>query len=534
VSSRLAAALCAVTVAGALVTAVSAPAYAATATASPIRYVLPATDRATDVLAVGSEVWVAAGNSILIASPVTGQVRKTVTGVLGATGLALAPDGQSVYVSSSTASRIVQVGVAGDVLGSWPSQACPGKSAIVGGALYYAYGCDSNGHGVGRMDLATQEDASLLTDYSAQSLTAAGSTLVTYTAGSGGPVTSYAVGADGSLTKNATVFADTVYDAELSPSGTELIVTSYGGGYGVARYNAATLAPAGTFATDPYPDAVAWSPDGSEFAGVQNAHYDSAPVRVFADSDGSPVMTTTGAGTLDYASSAHEASWSADGKYLYSVAQSYSGPPTLVVTPTAGQARSTVTVAVRAAAAYGKNATVTVTAARRAHMPVTVTVTQNGTATSRTLTTDAAGVATWSLPVRADGTVTASAGATLAYLAATGSAKFTTPSALTGKLTGYARMTGGVAHYSSVSKVRDLLQILPARPGKVTVSLQHRSGSSWRTDQTQTFATAANGTELIILKRGSRKVTYRLVARAVADAAAGASPSVTSPSFVVD
>jgi hypothetical protein len=479
-------------------------------------------------------VWIAAGNSVLIASPATGQVRTTVTGVLGAKGLTVAPDGQSVYVSSSTASKIVQIDTAGAVLGSWASQACPGKSAIVGGALYYAYGCDSSGHGVGRMDLSSHEDASLVTDVFARSLTAAGSTLVTYDSDSGGPLISYAIGSDGSLTKNATLFGNQAYDAELSPSGSELIVTYYGSGYGVARYDAATLTLAGTFPTDPYPDAVAWSPDGTRFAGVEDALYDSVPVRIFADADGSLVTTTTSAGKLTYRSQAHEASWSADGKYLFSLAQEYAGPATLVVTPTSGQSAAPVSIGVKPAPAYGKNMILTVRAAGWVHAPVTVTVTQNGAVTSRTLTTDGSGIATWSLPAKANGTATVTAAATLDHLAATGSAKFTTPSALTGRLTGYAKITGGVAHYTSASKVRAPLQIMPARSGRITVSLQHRSGTKWRTDQTLTLATTSSGVQVIVLKRGAKKVTYRLVARAVADPIAGASPTLVSPSFMID
>ena len=107
----------------------------------------------------------------------------------------------------------------------------------------------------------------------AKSLTAAGSTLVTYhPSGSGYPVVSYTIGPDGALTENKRLDGTMAYDAELSPDGSRLLVTDYRNGYGVARYHATTLDPDGTFATGAYPDAVAWSPDGARFAGVLSAH----------------------------------------------------------------------------------------------------------------------------------------------------------------------------------------------------------------------------------------------------------------------
>jgi hypothetical protein len=514
----------------------AAPAHAAgVATASPLRFALPGTDQATDVLAVGSDVWISAGNSVLITSR-TGQVKKTVTGILGAKGLTLGPDAQSVYVSSGSAATIVEVSVAGAIMGSWTSQGCPGKSAIAAGALYYAYGCAPSTTGVGRLDLTAHTDTSVLTSSSAQSLTAAGSRLVTYTSGgSGREMTSYTIGSDGSLTKNASVRTGTMYDAEVSPDGSQVIATDYDHvGYGLARYDATTLALNGTFATGPYPSAVAWSPDGTRFAGVLDAHYETRPVQVFSAADGTVVTRSTAAGTASYQSQARAAAWSADGKYIFSLVQGYSEAAALIVTPAAGQATSALTVSVAPAGAYGKNATVTVRAPKRPGTAVTVTVTQNGVPATRTLRTNSSGVATWSLPAKASGTVAATVAADLSYLAASGTARFATPSALTARLAGATRVSKGVAHYKSISAVRANLQIQPKRYGKVTVTLQHRSGRSWKTDHKATLTTDANGAVSIYLKKGSRKVTFRLVVKAAADSAAGASPTLVSPPFIVD
>jgi hypothetical protein len=532
--SRLAASLVTAALAATVLTGTT-PAHAAgVATAAPLRFALPGTDTATDVLSVGSEVWVSAGSSVLITSR-TGQVRKTVTGILGAKGLTLSPDAQSVYVSSNSAARIVRVSAAGVILDSWTSQACPGKSAIAGGALYYAYGCTASTTGVGRLDLTSHTDASVLTSSSAQSLTAAGSRLVTYTSGgSGHDMTSYTIGGDGSLTRNASVRTGGMKGAELSPDGSQLIMTDYDHGYGVARYDAATMALNGTFATGPYPNAVAWSPDGSTFAGILDASYDSRPVQVFSAATGAAVTRSVGAGTASYWSRSGEAAWSADGKYIFSLVQGYSEAPYLIVTPAAGQVAAAIGITAKPATAYGKNVTVTIRAPKRPNTVVKVTATQNGVPTVKSLRTNGSGVATWAFPAKASGTVVATAAADLSYLAGSGTTRFATPTALTGKLVGASKVSKGVAHYSSIAKVQVNLQILPRRTGKIVVTLQHRAGGSWRTDQKATFITQTNGTVAIVLSKGARKVTYRFLAKAVADPAGGASPTMVSPSLVVD
>jgi Tol biopolymer transport system component len=507
------------------------PALAAgVATAGPVRHVLPTTERALDVLAVGSDVWVAAGNSVLITTP-AGVVKKTVTGLFGAKALTLSPDRASVYVSANTGGRIFQVSASGVVLGSWTSQACPGKSAIAGGALYYVYGCSAADAGVARFDLTTRTDASVLKDSSAEALTAAGSTVVTY---SGGGFTSYRTGGDGSLSKLANAHVSTVYDVEISPDGSHIAATNYGGfGYGVARYATATMTMDGSFPTGPYPDAVAWSPDGSKIAGVLNAHYDELPVQVFSATDGSTLMKATKAGYTSYQSQAHEASWSADGKYIYSLAQEYTGKPTLVVTPAAGQKRAALAVSVTKAKTYGKNLKITVRAANRPNLKVALTVTQNGAATTRTVTTNSSGTATLTLPAKANGKVTASTPTDLTYLSSTGSAAFTTPAVVTAKLAGYGSVSKGVAQYSSVSKVRVDLRLLPKHTGQVAVKLQYRDGKSWKTGLTTTFTTEHDGTLPVVMTKGAKKVTYRFVVQAKGDSVAAGSPSVTSQSFIV-
>jgi hypothetical protein len=107
-------------------------------------------------------------------------------------------------------------------------------------------------------------------------------------------------------------------------------------------------------------------------------------------------------------------------------------------------------------------------------------------------------------------------------------------SAVTSVLSGYARLSNGIAYYGSLPAIRDDLQILPRRAGRVSVSLQRRNGRSWKTDQVTTFSTTGDGTVRIGLSRGGRRVTYRFIVRVVPDRTAGASPNVVSQSFMVE
>lgn len=517
-------------VAGAV--AVPAPAQAADPVSTiPIRYALPTTDTVTDVLAVGSEVWIAAGNSVLITSP-AGKVRTTVTGLLGAKGLTLSADGDSVYVSESTAGKIAEVSVAGEVLGTWATQACPGKSSLVDDALYYAYSCHNAAHGVGRLDLTDHTDKSVLSDSSVDGLTAAGSHLVAYATDSSAGMTGYTIGDDGLLTKvGQAEFGQFIFDAEMSADGSQVIATDMSNGYGVARYDTATMALAGRFITGAYPSAVAWSPDGHRLLGQIDSN-SGGIVQVFDAATGAAVVKSGSTNNVSYRNPAGEATWSADGKMIYFVAQDFDKAAYLVTTPAAGQAKGIVSVTLAAAKTYGKNLTITVRTPGRPRTAARVAVEAGGT-TTKTVTTDASGVATLAVPVRASGKVTVTTAADIAYLPGSASAKFTTPSAISvNLLRGTTRK--GVVHYKSVSAVLGAFKVQPGRAAKVTITLQHKVGKSWKTDGAIPLTTESDGVVGVVLKRGNKKMTYHFVGRAAGDSAGGASPPVTSAPFVID
>ncbi|WP_045742201.1 WD40 repeat domain-containing protein [Actinoplanes rectilineatus] len=514
-------------------TAGPVPAHAAAdpALTVPVRHKLPTTDRITDVLAVGSDAWVAAGDSVLIVTP-AGTVRKTVTGMSGVTGLSLSADGTGVFVSAGAATKIFQVSTAGTVLDSWTSQACPGRSGLASGALWYAYGCSAADRGVARLDPATGVDTSVLTG-TPESLTAAGSTVVSY--GSSGGITAYGINDDGTLTKRAGADNDTNYGAELSADGRQVLTTRYAKGYGFVRYDTTTMAQTGTFTTGSYPTAVAWSPDGKRFAGILDGSGDTRPVQVFSTSDGSATTRSGTAGSTVYTNDAHEAAWSADGRYIYFPFQPAGGNAYLAVAPAAGQARDAVAVTVTPARAYGRNLKLVVrTTPKRAGVAVPVSVTQNGAVSTRVLTTNSAGIADWALPARANGTVSARTPTDLTWLGATGSARFSTPGSVSAKLSGASRTVEGVAHYTAITKVAVDFQQRPEHAGRIEVQLQQRSGKTWKTLQRMTFTAEGDGSLPIAMQQGAKKVTYRFAAKALGDTTAAASPTVTSPSFVVD
>ncbi|MFI5491733.1 hypothetical protein [Actinoplanes sp. NPDC051859] len=504
------ASLVAAAVAAALSPAV--PAHAAgPVAATPVKWVLPSTDVVTDVLGVGTKAWVAAGDRVLIVSPTSGAADAPVLGLPGAKALTLAPDGQSVYVSTDT--KIVQLDTSGAVLGSWTSQACPGTSAIAGGSLFYVYGCGAQPTGIARLDLSTHEDRPELNG-AAVGVTGGGATLVVLWS-TDGEMTSYTVDGDGELIPTADGYAGATTGAALSPDGTELLTTFRGLGYALTRFDAETLEETGSYGLEPDPVAVAWSPDGSRFAGVGKAASAASPLQVFDAQSGNLVTRAASAGTTSYRSLAPEASWSTDGRFVYSLAQeSASAAPYLVVTPVAGQAPGPVTVRVTPASAYGKNMTVTVRAPSRAGARVHVTVTQNDTATRRMLRLDAKGTATWSLPATASGTVSATTFIDTVHLAGYGSARFDTP----------ARVTATLG--AKKGRPRLHVQVLPKHAATVTVALQRRTGSSWKTVQKSVLRTEDDGRVSVILRKAMKKGTYRFAVRADDDEVTGPSPTV--------
>ncbi len=233
-----------------------------------------------DVAAGAGKVYVAALDRVVVADS-SAAVTGAVTGLSGAEGLALTPDGSRLYVALSGSREVVEIDTATLQiirrvdLGAYP---CPTNLALSGNQLWVGYGCyyQWNG-GIVTLDVSMPVPAVTRlasgTYYSPPLIAAAGTTLAAGTPGlSPATVEVYSVdGANATLRGTISGDASNLTDLALTPDGTMVVVAS-GYPYSHVGYNTTTLAEVRRYG-DPtwgYPSAVAISPDGAYLAAGRN------------------------------------------------------------------------------------------------------------------------------------------------------------------------------------------------------------------------------------------------------------------------
>ena len=237
---------------------------------------LPGVTGIADVAAGGGRILVAAVDRMVIADS-----SGTVTGTLalpGAYGIALTPDGSRAYVALRDAGQVAVVDPAKrrilrriDL-----AQPCPSNLALSGGRLWVGYGCDSWGGGVLSLDPAAKTPTPVVVDsglYGAPAIAVAGGVLAIGERGlSPATASVWTVGANGTATRRGTVppgwgDASNLQDLALSPDG-RLLVTAAGYPYRHVGWDTTTLTEVRGYGDGIgyYPNAVAFSPDGSQLA----------------------------------------------------------------------------------------------------------------------------------------------------------------------------------------------------------------------------------------------------------------------------
>lgn len=248
----------------------------------------------------------------------------------GATGLALSPDGETVFVALSQYGAIAAL----DTLtlaerARYPvGEVCPSDLAITGDRLYFSYGCDSWGGGIGRVSL-TGADArtGLVTGhYSPQQLATSPARPGLLAAGQPSLSPSALVvlreQGDGLAVQASRDAGSNLADVEFSKDGSQVHVAG-GAPYQIQSYTSDTLAVRGSYNTGPYPVAVATSADtGALAAGVNS----DTSVRLYP------------AGSLDESRSyeapyLYQASlaWGPGGRWVYAVGNRFGQPAQLHV-----------------------------------------------------------------------------------------------------------------------------------------------------------------------------------------------------------
>jgi YVTN family beta-propeller protein len=269
-------------VAGAVLAAAAAVGPASPAAATTTETYLAGVAGVGDVAAGAGKVYVAALDRVVVADS-SAAVTGAVTGLSGAEGLALTPDGSRLFVALSGSREVVEIDtgtlqiVRRVDLGPYP---CPTNLSLAGNRLWVGYGCYGQWNG-GIVTLDVAEPAPAVaplnsgTYYSAPLIAAAGTVLVAGTPGiSPATVEVYAVdGASATLRGTITGDASNLGDLAVTPDGA-MVVTASGYPYSHVGYDTTTLTEVRRYG-DPswgYPLAVAISPDGAYLAAGRNGH----------------------------------------------------------------------------------------------------------------------------------------------------------------------------------------------------------------------------------------------------------------------
>ncbi|HUQ56165.1 hypothetical protein [Lentzea sp.] len=248
----------------------------------------------------------------------------------GATGLALSPDGGTVYVALSQFGAIAAL----DTLTltertRYPvGEVCPSDLAITDNRLYFSYGCDTWGGGIGRVALdGTDARTGLVSGhYSPQQLATTPARPGLLAAGQpslspSGLVVLREEG-DGLAVQASRDAGSNLADVEFSKDGSQVHVAG-GAPYQIQSYTSDTLAVRGSYNTGPYPVAVSTSADSGALAAGIN---DDTSVRIYPS------------GSLDESRSyevpdLHLASlaWGPGGRWVYAVGNRFGRPAQLHV-----------------------------------------------------------------------------------------------------------------------------------------------------------------------------------------------------------
>jgi len=247
-----------------------------------------------DVAAGGGKIFVSANDRIVVADT-RGTVTGAITGVSGAKGLVVTPDGTRLYAALSSSGEVAEIDTGSLTftrrisLAGYPS---PSNLSLSGSRLWVGYGISGNWvGGVLGLDLsaAAPTPVEIATRmYGAPLVAGAGNTVVAGETGiNPGSLRVYDVSTSPAVLRGVI----SGHDHDLSNL-TDLVITADGStaisAFATSGYDAwdtTSLTKVRTYGTDPdypgAPGAVALSPDGAHVAGAFYGSYDSPHVAVY-------------------------------------------------------------------------------------------------------------------------------------------------------------------------------------------------------------------------------------------------------------
>jgi YVTN family beta-propeller protein len=249
-----------------------------------------------DVVAGGGRVFVAALDRIVVADS-QGAVTGDITGLSGAAGLAVTPDGSRLYAALSGSNEVIEIGTDTlDVsrridLSAYP---CPSNLSLSGDRLWVGYGCGQFGGGVLGLDVSSavaQPFGLAEMMYGAPLVAAAGATVVIAEADlSPGNLRVYDVAGTTPTLRGEisgwTYDLSSLVDLAITPDGS-MAVSAFGFPYQYDGWDTTTLTRMRSYGTNlpGSPLALAVSADGARIAGARSSApyvsvYDAATAAV--------------------------------------------------------------------------------------------------------------------------------------------------------------------------------------------------------------------------------------------------------------
>ena len=445
----------------------------------------------TDLVTAGGEEFVADTGSVQIFDSSLNRIG-TVSGIGGARQLAVSPDGTTIYASEIVNSEIAVINVAtATVTATYATGGCPGYLAVADTTLFYSFGCSGTQGGISHIDLTTGTPADSTNPdvtgggpvkivYANSSLYESGTTLHRW------PVTGTDTATPTLGTEVTGNYTDQIPD--FAVYGNQVAI-AWGANYGFTLLDATTLDQTGEYPAEPYPHAVAFSPNGSELVGGLNAPYGNGfyiwntatgtttATEEIPSPSGQSSFPEVVSGSVAFAADGTTAvalseEWTDSGaEYSLVSTTPYVAP---VLTPT------TITLKVTGPKTYGKPAVAQIHT--RAYTYVTVTVTRADSQTvTKQFSTNGAGNLTVDITMPIDSKVAATTAADSTHKAgASPTVRFTVPSS--GKVVqakGF-KTVHGVVWYDKDSQATGGFAITPAVDGRLVIGKFYRlSGKHW-------------------------------------------------------
>jgi hypothetical protein len=382
----------------------TAPALADTAVTLPIT-------QYGQMVVTGGHVFISEGpgSSSILVTDLDGNTVTTIPGQTGATGLALSPDGGTLYAALEGADSISAISTATLTQSAdYPTGTGtdPTFLAAAGGKLWFGYGAAETWQGgIGSLDLSGPSPVVTLGQGPAQDQWLGAPLLAAGPAGSdvivAGEVDqeppyvrAYNV-SSGTLAETASLSSSSDYgavaDMAVTPNGQDVVLAT-GYPYDHQILKLSDLTPDGEYASSAYPNAIAIAADGTVAAGVAESEPD---VYLYPASGSTAIGDySLGSGTL----ADDGLAWSPDSSTLFAVTDDNNSTYTLSILPNPAPAASTLSLTAPATDLPGRPLTVQGTLTSTSAFPAGTTVT-----VTRTDPADPNGVALPAAAVAADG-----------------------------------------------------------------------------------------------------------------------------------